>query len=167
MTRHCLNQCWSSSETFLGINELTQWGRVTHICISKLTIIGSDNGLLVPSHYLNQCRDIVNWSLTNKLQWNCNWNSYICIQENPFGNVVWKIASILSRPHVLIYTNCNRGISGFLLRTHFRMITCINTASKGDKTLINRGIQYDAHKSIKYINSRQIVISEINNISDQ
>ena len=26
-------------------NELTHWGRVTHICVSKLTIIGSDNGL--------------------------------------------------------------------------------------------------------------------------
>ena len=25
---------------------LTHWGRVTHICIGKLTIIGSDNGLL-------------------------------------------------------------------------------------------------------------------------
>ena len=25
---------------------LTHWGRVTHICVSKLTIIGSDNGLL-------------------------------------------------------------------------------------------------------------------------
>ena len=24
----------------------THWGRVTHICVSKLTIIGSDNGLL-------------------------------------------------------------------------------------------------------------------------
>ena len=24
---------------------LTHWGRVTHICISELTIIGSDNGL--------------------------------------------------------------------------------------------------------------------------
>ena len=24
---------------------LTQWGQVTHICVSKLTIIGSDNGL--------------------------------------------------------------------------------------------------------------------------
>ena len=24
---------------------LTQWGRVTHICVSKLTILGSDNGL--------------------------------------------------------------------------------------------------------------------------
>ena len=28
-----------------GAKELTHWGRVTHVCISKLTIIGSDNGL--------------------------------------------------------------------------------------------------------------------------
>ena len=27
------------------IQALTHWGRVMHICISKLTIIGSDNGL--------------------------------------------------------------------------------------------------------------------------
>ena len=26
-------------------HELTHWGRVTHICVSKLAIIGSDNGL--------------------------------------------------------------------------------------------------------------------------
>ena len=32
---------WLSPET----SELTHWGRVTHICVSKLTIIGSDNGL--------------------------------------------------------------------------------------------------------------------------
>ena len=25
---------------------LTHWGRVKHICVNKLTIIGSDNGLL-------------------------------------------------------------------------------------------------------------------------
>ena len=25
--------------------ELTHWGRVTHICVGKQTIIGSDNGL--------------------------------------------------------------------------------------------------------------------------
>ena len=29
----------------LGCNDLTHWGRVRHICVSKLTIIGSDNGL--------------------------------------------------------------------------------------------------------------------------
>ena len=28
-----------------GLRSLTQWGRVTHICISDLTSIGSDNGL--------------------------------------------------------------------------------------------------------------------------
>ena len=27
------------------VKMLTHWGRVTHICVSKLTIIGSDNGL--------------------------------------------------------------------------------------------------------------------------
>ena len=27
------------------LEELTHWGRVTHICVSELTIIGSDNGL--------------------------------------------------------------------------------------------------------------------------
>ena len=28
-----------------GANKLSHWGRVTHICVSELTIIGSDNGL--------------------------------------------------------------------------------------------------------------------------
>ena len=28
-----------------GSNELTHWDRVTHVCVSKLTIIGSDNDL--------------------------------------------------------------------------------------------------------------------------
>ena len=29
---------------------LTHWGRVTHICVGKLTIIGSDNGLSPGRH---------------------------------------------------------------------------------------------------------------------
>ena len=28
-----------------ALSDLTHWGRVTHICVSKLTIIGSDNSL--------------------------------------------------------------------------------------------------------------------------
>ena len=32
------------------IPRLTHWGRVTHICISRLTIIGSDNGLSPGRH---------------------------------------------------------------------------------------------------------------------
>ena len=28
-----------------SVHSLTHWGRVTHICVGKLTMIGSDNGL--------------------------------------------------------------------------------------------------------------------------
>ena len=31
--------------TSVDHNDLTHWGRVTHICVGKLSIIGSDNGL--------------------------------------------------------------------------------------------------------------------------
>ena len=80
---------------------LTHWGRATHICVGKLTIIGSDNGLSpwpVPSDYLNQCWNIVHWTIGNKFQCNVNRNWYIFIKENPFENVVWKMSAILSRP---------------------------------------------------------------------
>ena len=35
---------WSLPE-HIAANNLTHWGRVTHICVSKLTIIALDNGL--------------------------------------------------------------------------------------------------------------------------
>ena len=53
-----------------------------------------------PSHYLNQCWNIVNWTLGNKLQWNFNRNSNIFIQQNAFENVVCKMVSILSWPRL-------------------------------------------------------------------
>ena len=75
---------------------------LTHICVSKLTIIGSDNGLS-PGR-----RQAVIWTNTgillimllirNKLQWNLIQNSYIFIQENAIESVVWKVAAILFRP---------------------------------------------------------------------
>ena len=49
MTSSCHNYI-GFSLLFINIiftisNLLTHWGRVTHICVSKITIIGSDNGL--------------------------------------------------------------------------------------------------------------------------
>ena len=52
----------------------------------------------MPSHYLNQCWNIVNLNLRNKSQWSLKWNWYIFIHENTFENVVWKMVAILSRP---------------------------------------------------------------------
>ena len=40
LTYRCL-----SYPTFCTADTLTHWGRVTHICVSELTVIGSDNGL--------------------------------------------------------------------------------------------------------------------------
>ena len=42
------NVKYVSTDILTGLfsGELTHWGQVTHICVVKLTIIGSDNGLL-------------------------------------------------------------------------------------------------------------------------
>ena len=83
----------------ISTDALTHWSRVTHICVSKLTIIGSDNGLSpAGAKPLFQWWNIVNSNLLNTFQWNRKRNSYIFIQENTFENVVLEMAAILSRP---------------------------------------------------------------------
>ena len=69
---------------------LTHLGRVTHICVNNVTVIGSDNGL-------NQCWNNISSNTRSRLQWNLNRNSYIVILENAF-EIVYKIASISFRP---------------------------------------------------------------------
>ena len=67
-----------------------------------------------PIHYLNQCWNIVNWTLRNKLHWNFNRNSNIFIQENALEDVVCEMASILSRPQCV-----KRFGSGWVLQQWF------------------------------------------------
>ena len=80
---------------------LTHWGRVTHLCVSKLTSIASDNGLS-PGR-----RQAIIWNnagilLIGPLGTNFSVffyrNSNIFIEENTFENVVCKMSAILSRP---------------------------------------------------------------------
>ena len=80
--------------------QLTHWGRVTHISVSKLTIIGSDNGFIawwVQSHYLNQWWNIVSSNLRNKRQWSLERYSYIFVHENAFEYVVCEMSAIFSQ----------------------------------------------------------------------
>ena len=51
-----------------------------------------------PSHYLNQCWNVVNWTLRIKFKWNFNRNAHIFIQANAFQKVVCKMSAIVSRP---------------------------------------------------------------------
>ena len=82
-------------------SHLTQWGRVTHICVSDLTIIGSDNGFSPGRRQAiiwTNAGILFNRNLRNKLLWNFNRNSDIFRQENDFQSVVCEIVTILSRP---------------------------------------------------------------------
>ena len=73
-----------------------------------------------PSHYLNQCSNIVNWTLRNNLQWNLNRISFIFIQENVFENVVCKMAIISSRPQCVnkANTSLNPQVCSFTRHTY-------------------------------------------------
>ena len=89
--------------TFLSgqSSKLTHWGRVTHVCVAKLTIIGSDNGLS-PS----RCQAII-WINAGILLIGPLGTilSEILIEIHAFSFkkmhlkfIVWKMAAILSRP---------------------------------------------------------------------
>ena len=72
-----------------------------HICVNKLTIIGSDNGLSP-----GRCQAII-WTnagilLIGHLETNFSEiftiNTYIFSHENAFENVIWEMVAILSEP---------------------------------------------------------------------
>ena len=122
-----------------GANELTHWGRVTHICVNKLTIIDSDNGLS-PSR-----RQAIIWTYDDswpissyKEQYSVNFNpkSNIFIQENAFESVVWKMAAILSRPQCVnlrqLSSSLQRTTSG---RLSSQASTIFRTAAQIESSL--------------------------------
>ena len=80
---------------------LTQWGRVTHVWVGNLTIIGSDNGLS-PGW-----RQAIIWTNAGILLIGplvTNFNEILVriqtfsLKKNAINNVVCEMASILSRP---------------------------------------------------------------------
>ena len=79
---------------------LTPLPLVPHICISES---GQHRfrwwlvTYLAPSHYLNQCWVIANWTLRNKLQWNFDQNTKLFIHKNAFENIVCNKEAILLR----------------------------------------------------------------------
>ena len=85
---------------------LTHWGRMTHICVSKLTITGSDNGLSPERH------QAIIWTnaeilLIGPLGTNFSEifyrNSNIFIEEKTFENVVCEMLFISSRPQCVYW----------------------------------------------------------------
>ena len=71
------------------------------ICVTKITIIGSDNGLSPERRHSiirTNAKILLIWPMHgNKLYWNLTRNPYNFIQENVFENVVCETAAILFR----------------------------------------------------------------------
>ena len=115
----------------------------------------------MPSHYLNQCWDIVNQIFSNPLQWNFNRSSNIFIQENALENVVCKVADMLSWPqyvsHIMHSFFTDTGIihttgPWFIIKitsNQYRKSHC------GDKTVVrssylHNGISYTSKTTSLY-----------------
>ena len=75
---------------------LTHWGRVMHICVSKLTSIGSDTGLLP-----GRCQAIV-WTNAGILliePWGSTFRGILIESETfPFKKTGWQVLSAKWRP---------------------------------------------------------------------
>ena len=87
-------------EAFWTCLHLTHLPLVPHMCVSELGQHWFRQWFVAysaPSHYLNQCWVIVNWTVRNKLQWNFNQNIKLFIHENASENIVCEMAAILSR----------------------------------------------------------------------
>ena len=73
---------------------------VLHTCVSESGQHWGRHWLVAcstPSHYLNQCWVIINWTLRKKLQWNFNQNAKPFIHENAYENIICEKAAILSK----------------------------------------------------------------------
>ena len=72
-----------------GLNVFTHLPLVLHICASELGKHWFRQWLVAysaPSHYLNQCQLITNWTHGNKLQWKFNQNTRLFIHKKS----TWK-----------------------------------------------------------------------------
>ena len=98
------------SSSAMILTRLTHWGRVTHIPVDKLAIIGSDNGLLPGQHqaiiWSNVGILLIGPLGTNFSEFNFNNDSNILIQENAFESAICKIMVILSWPQCVKW-NCS------------------------------------------------------------
>ena len=95
---------------------LSCWGPVMHVCVREIGHHWFRKRLVAcstPSHYLNQCWRIFNWTPRYKIQWHFSRNSNIFIQENAFEKVVCEMVAIFSQALMCLNT-LSTGLSWYV-----------------------------------------------------
>ena len=91
-----------------------------HICVSKLFIIGSDNGLSPGRHQTITWTNAGILLIQDLFQGNLlKRNSYIFIRENPFENVLYEMAVILFQPQCVKLLSGKHHRTSLLSRQHW------------------------------------------------
>ena len=110
--RSGLTLSWVMECCLNATKPLTHWGRVTHICISDLTSIGSDNGVSP-----GRCQAIIrtNAGILLIRPLGTNFSEFLVeirtfSFKNAFESVVCEKADILSRPQWVKYWLVIKGI---------------------------------------------------------
>ena len=143
---------------------LTRWGRVMHICVVKLTNLGSYNGWLPDRHQasiLTNAGMLLIGPLGKKLEWNLNRSLCIFVQENTFENIVWKMAAILSQPQYVKVRSWNNGMrcmSFFILivkewATYVENSACSYRLIVSSCKVTNNAVRYGLAWATYWVNS--------------
>ena len=126
-----------------------------HICVSKLRIIGSDNGLSPGRRQAiiwTNAGIIINWALKNKLRWNINRNLYFKIYII-FQNVVWKLRPFCLGLNVSTFWRVWEVTSQFVDFRYYNFLQqCFDLMSPWLLTLTSSSL-----KCIVFINSNSCV----------
>ena len=126
---------------------LTHWSRVTHICVSKLTSIGSDNGLS-PNR-----RQAIIWTKAGILLfWPLGTNFseiFIGIHIYSFNKMPLKMSSAKCRPSSLSLNVLSKVISKInvdevIIKLCFVIVWSIITAQAAEKVALWRTVSGDA-----------------------
>ena len=128
---------WQLYASF-GLNELVHWGRVTQICVSQLSIIGSDNGLSP-----DRCQAIA-WTNdgiiwvgtlgTNLKSWHLH--SRKCIRTYPLGIggqfVLASVGSSTKHQAILSADGTTEHILGYSYRDPFKLCSLMSVSSQAN-----------------------------------
>ena len=114
-------------------------------------------------HYMNQCWNVVNWTLGNKFKWNFHPITTIFVQENALDNVVWKMAAILSRPQ-RVKDRCASIVTKWNIQENalenivWKMMAILSRSQcvKDRFALIVTKWNWDLFKKISSVNSRNM-----------